>query len=130
MFTKKTEKLEQQECDLEAQVRELSQELKSKYFKEKAKKLKDPDDYAMYNYLFIGGFHHLYLGNYKTFIIELSLLLIALVLFGCGYPLGLLLIIAISIYEIPQLFMSQFIVRNKNLEISKKILIEVNDNSK
>lgn len=121
MFEKRKEEIDLKEKELEEKVRNLHKEQKKIYFKEQSKRLKDPDDYAVYNYFFFGGFHHLYLGSYLTFAFEFSLFLLAIVLLSQGCMWAILIFVGLAIYELPQLFMSQIIVRERNLEISKEI---------
>jgi fatty acid desaturase len=125
MFEERKEKIDTDEKELEERVRNLPNEEKKKYFKAQALRLKDPDDYAVFNYMFLGGFHHFYLGNYLIFIIEIVLFMLAIVLFFQGFAWSLLILVALSIYELPQLFLSQIIVREKNLEISQSIIREI-----
>ncbi|MDX1398386.1 MAG: hypothetical protein R3204_07655, partial [Oceanospirillum sp.] len=84
--------------------------------------LKDPDTYAALNWLFLGGFHHLYLRKYRLFALEFSLLCIALLGWLLGYVWLLILLAFMLLYELPQLFFSQKIVRQYNYQQSRKLL--------
>jgi TM2 domain-containing membrane protein YozV len=118
------EKLEELEKSLKVDIQKLPQFTKAKYFNEFSNRVKDPDTYAVLNWLFLGGIHHFYLGRFITFGIEMTLLLISLSCYLAGFPVSLLILIAIAIYELPQLFFSQRIVREYNLNLSSKILEE------
>jgi len=104
-------------------VRELPDELRKRYFEEAESRLKDPDTYAVLNYLFIAGLHHFYLGRWIRGLINL-------VVFSGGVYLiyleqwqnGLISIGAITIIELYALFRSQVIVKHYNNKISEAIL--------
>lgn len=127
------QEVEQSEEQLRSEVNALPETKKKAFYKAQTLELKDPDTYATLNYFLVGGFHHFYLGNLRTFAIELGLLVMSiLVLIFANdvtyydLPLGLIFIIALSLYELPQLFFSQKIARLRNLAISQAILSRVN----
>ena len=119
------EKLEELEKSLKDDIQKLPQDTKAKYFSEFSNRVKDPDTYAVLNWLFLGGIHHFYLGRFITFGIEMTLLVFALTCYLAGFPVSLLILLGIAIYELPQLFFSQRIVREYNLKLSSKILDEL-----
>ena len=55
------EALEAKEEQLRTLVADLTPEQRKRFYVEQTKQLKDPDTYAALNWLFLGGFHHLYL---------------------------------------------------------------------
>ena len=125
--------IEQAEDALREQINALPEVKKKAFYQAQTLELKDPDTYATLNYFLVGGFHHFYLGNLRTFAIEFGLLVLSvLVLIFANdvvfydLPLGLYFIIALSLYELPQLFFAQKIARLRNLSISKAILETVN----
>lgn len=117
--------LEEQEEQLRNQVNELPAEQKKAYYKQQSTQLKDPDTYASLNWLFLGGFHHLYLKKYRLFAIEFICLVIGITGLCLGYHQAVYLLLAIAIYELPQLFFSQKIARQYNHKVSEKIFTEL-----
>ncbi|CAM3770181.1 hypothetical protein VA7868_03437 [Vibrio aerogenes CECT 7868] len=122
--------LEAKEEQLRQQVNASAEEIRKAFFREQADQIKDPDTYAVLNYMFIGGFHHLYLGRYKLFAMDISLTIIAMLMFfvfdhdrtGAG------IVIFLCCFELPQLFLSQKIARQRNYEISSAIFQRLHQN--
>ena len=120
--------LQQNEVDAEEEairltVRELPDEQRKTYFEQAEQKLKDPDTFAVLNYLFIAGLHHFYLGRWLRGLINLAV-------FGASVYLmyleqwrnGLIVFGIITALELYALFRSQIIVQDYNNRISRKIL--------
>lgn len=122
------EHLEKKEDLLRQQVNALPQDQKKAYYKEQAEKLKDPDTYAALNWLFLGGIHHCYLGKYTLFLIEITLLVISIIGLVLGHSSAIYILIALILYELPQLFFSQKIARQHNYEVSCQIFNRVRRN--
>lgn len=116
------DELEQKEESLRHAIGMLSDDQRQTFYKAQRKELKDPDTYAALNWLFIGGVHHLYLGKNWHFAIEIVLLVTSLLLWLTGYPWALLMLVAMTLYELPQLFFSQKIVRQHNFRVSQRLL--------
>jgi len=114
--------LDEKEELLRKRVNILSDKDKKLFYKEQSIKLKDPDTYASLNWFFLGGFHHFYLGRYILFAIEILILLIAIVSISLEYYVGAYLLGVLALFELPQLFFSQKIARQRNYEISLGIL--------
>jgi hypothetical protein len=122
------EQVEAREEQLRQQVNALPDEQRKMFYQEQAKQLKDPDTYASLNYLFLGGIHHFYLGKYKLFALELSLLFIAIIGFIMGNnTLGISILVLLTLFELPQLFFSQKIVRQYNNHVSRQIYEQVSN---
>ncbi|WP_417761574.1 TM2 domain-containing protein [Shewanella sp.] len=121
-FWEPIEQLEAKEDALRQQVNALPEPQRKQYYAEQSKRLKDPDTYATLNWLFLGGIHHCYLGKYALFAVEFLLLVISLVLIIAGYHFLFWVIAAIAVFELPQLFYSQRIVRIYNYRLSLDIL--------
>lgn len=121
-FWEPIEQLEAKEDALRQQVNALPESQRKQYYAELAKQLKDPDTYAALNWLFLGGIHHFYLRKYALFATEFLLLMISLLLIIAGYHFLFWLIVAIALFELPQLFYSQRIVRIYNYRLSIRIL--------
>jgi hypothetical protein len=119
------ETLEVKEDRLRQQVNKLSDDKKKAYYKALSHRLKDPDTYASINYFFIGGFHHFYLGKYKIFAIEFTLLVMSILGFIFVHQYAIYLILLIAVYELPQLFFSQKIARQYNYDVSLQLYHEL-----
>lgn len=120
------EQLEIKEEQFRSQVNSLLETQRKEFYKLQSKKLKDPDSYAALNWFFLGGIHHFYLGKYTLFTIELTLFIISLIGLFLDYSSFVYILILLSIYELPQLFFSQKIVRQYNYNLSCEIFNEVN----
>ncbi len=119
------ENLERNEELLRKQVSLLPEPQRKEFYKRQSEELKDPDTYAALNWLFLGGFHHCYLGKYAIFAVELILLSVSIVGFILGHPSALLILILLVAYELPQLFFSQKIARQHNYHLSCEIFNDV-----
>lgn len=107
-------------------VRQLPDDKRQQFFALAAQQLKDPDTYAVLNYLFIAGLHHFYLGNWLQGAINLLIFSFGLVLLLTGHSLfGLMLILVISVMELPALFKAQAIVSKYNNETMERIYQEL-----
>ena len=117
----------QSEEELRVQVRELSDTQKQEFYKVVNKKIKDPDTYAVLNFTFFLGIHHLYLARYLRWIIELTIAIIAIVMLFSDVTLavGIFLLVAVVISETYDLFRSEVIVQDYNNVIMKKALEEL-----
>ncbi len=115
------ERIEMEEELLRAKAQTLPESQRKDFFKLQSKQLKDPDTYAALNWLFLGGIHHFYLRKYLLFAIELCILVVAIVLLALGFRSALLLVCALTLYELPHLFCAQRIVRQWNLQSSQAI---------
>ncbi|EHU4917122.1 TPA: hypothetical protein RQJ98_004473 [Vibrio vulnificus] len=123
-----TEQLEENEELLRKQVNLLPEVQKKEFYNRQSKQLKDPDTYATLNWLFLGGFHHCYLGKYGLFALEITILLVSVVGLVLGHTSALLILMLLVIYELPQLFFSQKIARQHNYDLSCKIFNDVRRN--
>jgi hypothetical protein len=100
--------VEEKEETIRKLVRELPDNSRLMFFKESDKKLKDPDTYAVLNYIFIAGLHHFYLGLFN------------------GYTsIGVIIIAAITILEFYELFQSEIIVKEHNNSVMEQIYHDV-----
>ncbi len=119
------EQLEKNEELLRKQVSLLPEPQRKEFYKRQSEALKDPDTYAALNWLFLGGFHHCYLGKYTLFAVELILLSVSIIGFILGHPSALLILILLVAYELPQLFFSQKIARQHNYHVSCEIFNQI-----
>ncbi|MDC0611480.1 hypothetical protein OAP63_12135 [Vibrio sp.] len=115
------EEIEEREEKLRHDVGELSPEKRKHYYHVVSMQLKDPDTYATLAWSSVGGFHHLYLQRYIQFLVEIVLVITCIVLMICGITLAIWGIVALAIFELPQLFYSQKIARLYNYRLSKSI---------
>lgn len=122
MMLKQSE-VDAREEEIRLMVRELPDAQRKSYFEQAESRLKDPDTYAVLNYLFIAGLHHFYLGRWLRGLINLAV-------FGGGVYLmfldqwrnGFIVIGIITALELYALFRSQIIVQHYNNSISEEIL--------
>lgn len=119
------EAVEAREDELRTRISQLSDEARKRFYNAQCTILKDPDTYATLNWLFLGGVHHLYLEKYLLFAIECTLLIVCIIGLLAGMPAFWLGILAITLYELPQLFFSQKIVRQYNYDRSLELLERV-----
>lgn len=119
------DRLEEQEELLRNKINALSDEQKKIFYRQQSKLIKDPDTYASLNWMFLGGVHHFYLRKYKIFALEISLLTISIISLIAGFDLAILILVAMTLYEAPQLFFSQKIARQYNYDVSERIYNEL-----
>lgn len=123
---KDNDEFEKEDEDLRKNISELSKSGRKEFFKRSEKAVLDPDTYSTIHWLlYVGGFHNLYLKEYKTFGIEFSIGIIGFLLFLGGLESAIFILFALYLIELPALFFSQKIVKIKNYEISKKIYDEL-----
>lgn len=104
-------------------IRDLPDEQRKEFYRLAKQKLKDPDTFAVLNYIFITGLHHFYLGHWLRGIINLIGFIIAITLLVMGlWKLGLALMILLSLTEIYALFRSQLIVQDYNNQVMRVTL--------
>lgn len=114
--------LRDEEESVRQQIAQLSNQQKQHYYELETQRIKDPDTYAVLNYFFVTGLHHFYLG--KNMQGAIDLIVLALGILTIEYY-GWVLIILISLYELPQLFRSQSIVHQYNNDMMRTTLAEV-----
>lgn len=116
------EDVQRKEDSIRTLVRELPDDGRLKFFKETEKKLKDPDTYATLNYVFIAGLHHFYLGKWGHGLINIVVFWVSVRLLFTDYAgIGVIVIIALSIFELYELFNSQTIVQKHNNNLMEEI---------
>ena len=111
---------------LRIRARALSDPKRSLYFSRLEKELKDPDSYAVLNYLFVTGLHHFYLGKLLRGSINFIAFLVALYLIFNGMLwLGISLIVVTSLSELYALFNAEIIAQHHNNQVMASILQEL-----
>ena len=122
MFLKQSE-VDAREEELRLEARELPDEQRKAYFEQTERRLKDPDTYAVLNYLFIAGLHHFYLGRWFRGLINLAVFSGGIYLMYLDqWKNGFIVIGIITALELYALFRSQIIVKHYNNRISEEIL--------
>ena len=121
-WTLREDSVKTEEEQLRETVRSLEDQDRATFYRIYNKTLKDPDTYAVLNWLFLAGLHHFYLGKFVRGTIN-----IIIMIFGLYYlfviPLfGIILIFGVSLIEIPALFRSQLVVTNHNVRLGFSIL--------
>ncbi|GGB17355.1 hypothetical protein [Agarivorans gilvus] len=118
--------LEQQQEQLRQQINRLSAEQRKQFYQAWEKQVKDPDSYAVLNYLLLAGLHHFYLHKWLRGAVNLLVSLVALLLLLFGvWSLGLCLLVAISLIELPALFRANLQVLAYNNQKMQQLLEQV-----
>ena len=125
--TMNTIELKEEEDKLRSRVTALPPDQRKWYYILEEKQIKDPDTYAVLNYFFLGGLHHLYLRKYILGSLYLITTLFGMYRLLIGIVDGWLLLLLIFLIELPQLFRSQQIVLNYNNNVMKRILKQISD---
>jgi len=108
-------------------IRELPDSQRADFYRAFNQQIKDPDTYAVLNFLLIAGLHHFYLRKWLRGSINLFFFCVALFLMLASlFWLGLALIAVIVIAEFYALFRAQLIVQDYNNGLMSAILKEVN----
>lgn len=90
--------------------------------------VRDPDTYAVLNYLFITGLHHFYLGNWLRGLLNIAGFIAGVALIFLGHwAVGLGLIGVITAAELWALFTAQRIVARHNNQRMRELLGEFCD---
>ncbi|HEX7047309.1 MAG TPA: TM2 domain-containing protein [Gammaproteobacteria bacterium] len=107
---------------LREQVRALDDEQRRRFYEHASAQLRDPDTYAVLNWMFF-GVHHFYLGRWLRGAINLLIVTLAVLFMIAGLALvGVSLVIALSVIELLQLFRSQVIVADYNNIVQAEVL--------
>ena len=115
--------VEAHEEEIRLRVRDLDDAARKAYYEQFGQDMKDPDTYAILNYFFLTGLHHMYLGDFTRGAINLSILIAGIGLMLTGFSLfGGLAIGFIVAVELMALFRSQVVVANHNNLLSERIL--------
>ncbi len=119
------EAVREHEESLRERVRGLPDEVRKAYFAEYKRQMKDPDTYAVLNWFFLAGLHHMYLGRYARGALNLIVLLIGVALFFTPVaPLGFACIVVILASELMALFRAETVVMHHNNMLAEDLLPE------
>ena len=125
-LTLRSEDVADHEEALRVRIRALTDANRLHYFKRFKSDLKDPDTYAVLNWFFLAGLHHMYLGNWLRGAINLVILIAGIaLLFSAFTTLGMVVIAALLAIELMALFRSQTVVANHNTLLAESILDEL-----
>lgn len=121
-----SEAVEEHEEDIRLRVRELSDDEKKYYFRVFKSEMKDPDTYAVLNWFFVAGLHHMYLGYWLRGAVNLTILIIGISFLLTPFmPLGVIMIVGLLVVEMMALFRSQTVVAHHNNLVAERILEEL-----
>lgn len=122
------QRLEAREEALRDRARTLHRDKRETFYRRFNAELRDPDTYAALNYLFIAGLHHFYLKRWTWGALDLGVFTIgvAAILAGQG-GWGLLLLAAVTVWELPQLFRAQTLVAEYNIGLQEQLLRELEE---
>ncbi|HEX5056949.1 MAG TPA: TM2 domain-containing protein [Gammaproteobacteria bacterium] len=108
---------------LRALARDLPDAQRKAFFQEATEQLRDPDTYAVLNWFFLAGLHHLYLGKWIKGLCNLAVFVAGIVLmFVRSVWLGLGLILLVTVWELWALFRAQIIVQDWNNRLYRDLL--------
>ena len=117
------EVVRQHEESLRERARALPDDVRKAYFAEYKRSMKDPDTYAVLNWFFLAGLHHMYLGRYARGAVNLIVLLVGIALFFSPLtPLGVVCIVVILAAELKALFRAETVVAHHNNMIAEALL--------
>ena len=115
-----------EEESLRLAIRDLPDEQRKRFYAIAKKKLKDPDTFAVLNYLFITGLHHFYLGHWLRGMTNLVIFIAGISLISSGlWTIGLGVIVGVSALEVYALFRSQLIVQDYNNQVMRVTLLHL-----
>lgn len=111
---------------LRTAVRELPDSARVAYYDRLSPRLRDPDTYAVLNWMFV-GVHHIYLGRWLRGALNLTLVIASLLMIFAsdtgGVALaGIAILVAVAFIELIQLFRSQTIVADYNNRQAREVL--------
>lgn len=124
-WTLRAEAVKDEEEALREKIRQLDDKQRQQFYGAYNKQLKDPDTYAVLNWLFLAGLHHFYLGRWARGMINLLLMLGGIAMLFFIPPLGMLMILLVLVIELPALFRSQVIVADFNNQLAQGLLGEI-----
>ncbi|AQQ09698.1 hypothetical protein L21SP3_01508 [Sedimentisphaera cyanobacteriorum] len=125
---KKEEVLRKEEM-LRKRIGELSSDNRYEFYKRANRKIKDPDTYAVLNYLIIIGLHHFYLGKWVLGLLNIAIFAAGIIMLFHGELIGAHMVWGILIFELHQLFRSQIIVKDHNNRVKEQVYFSITGSS-
>lgn len=109
--------------ELRGRINALEASQRKAFYARFKQELKDPDTYAVLNYFFLAGLHHMYLGKFMRGSLNFFILMFGLGFMIWGFlAIGLFLMVFILLTELMALFRSEVIVNHHNNQLSEDIL--------
>lgn len=112
----------QREESLREDLRALPDAERKAFYEAYQPRLRDPDTYAVLNWLFLAGLHHFYLGRWLRGLVNLAVMLGGLALLFVSPWAGFGLIVFVTLLEVPALLRSQLIVQHHNTREGERVL--------
>jgi len=120
------DEVNRREEELRQELRELPDDQRKRFYELAEIRVRDPDTYAVLNYLFIAGLHHFYLGKWVRGLFNLAVFVGGVtLLFTEMIRIGLGMILAITVVELYALFRAELIASDHNNRVTEKILKEM-----
>ena len=123
------EEIIKEEDILRKEIKNLPDDMKKVFYSKIEHEIKDPDTYAVLNWLFIAGIHHFYLKKWLNGFINIGVFIVGILLLFSSddtlFGIGIGMLLTLFIVELIQLFKSQNIVQDYNNIVTKKILDEL-----
>lgn len=117
------EALDAEEERQRAEVAALPPEQRKAYHAEAVRRIRDPDTYAALNWSLLLGAHHVYVGDWLRFSLDLAAVIVGVLLLTAGQVvIGIVLLVLVGAWEMFDLFRSETIVREHNLRITDGLL--------
>jgi hypothetical protein len=117
------EVVDAEEERIRERIRALPDEERRRVYDEARRALRDPDTYAVLNWFFLFGIHHLYLRRWGRAAANLALFLAGIAALAVGEVLpGVALLLAVTAWELWELFRSQVIVQDWNNRLFREVL--------
>jgi hypothetical protein len=117
--------VKEREDALRERVRVLDEADRKAFWRLYGRRIRDPDTYAVLNWLFMAGLHHFYLGKVVAGMVNLALMAAGLVLLFGAPVVGGALIALVLVSEVPALFRSQTIAAEHNVGVGEALLREL-----
>jgi TM2 domain-containing membrane protein YozV len=118
----------QKEDSIRARAAQLDDAKRKIYYARLNKSLKDPDTYAVLNWIFLAGLHHFYLKKYLRGFLNLGGFIIGIAtLFSEYFIVGIIIISVILIFELYELFFSQAIILEYNNKVAEEIFLDLDE---
>lgn len=124
-YSLRSESVHEAAESLRHKVEGLSSAQRAEYYAHYSRAIKDPDTYAVLNWVFLAGLHHFYLEHYLRGFLNLSVMVVGIALCFAVPVLGGSLILFIILVELPALFRSQLIVEAHNIGLGFDIYREI-----
>ncbi|UPW18155.1 TM2 domain-containing protein [Agarivorans sp. TSD2052] len=117
------EQIENQQEQLRLEIRQLPDEQRKQFYRLWEKQVKDPDSYAVLNYLLLAGLHHFYLTKWLRGSVNLLVSVFSLILLLSGFwQWGVALLVLVTVVELPALFRSELMVLDYNNQTMRALL--------